>query len=90
MKHNNDEDFNVNGNWFHRTKVNIGALEFPSSTEELFAVTKVVHLHFFKSLIQANIRKKQKIFLYQLLNSGRIKKSRICLKKKLTNFCGAI
>ena len=57
MKHNNDEDFNVNGNWFHRTKENIGALKLPSSTEELFAVTKVVHLHFFKSLIQANIRK---------------------------------
>ena len=44
MKHNNDEDLNVNGNWFHRTKVNIVALEFPSSTEELFAVTKAVHL----------------------------------------------
>jgi len=57
MKHNNDEDFNVNGNWFHRTKENIGALKLPSSTEELFAVTKVVHLHFFNSLIQANIRK---------------------------------
>jgi len=57
MKHNNDEDLNVNGNWFHRTKVNIGALKLPSSTEELFAVTKVVQLHFFKSLIQANIRK---------------------------------
>ena len=56
MKHNNSEDKNVNGNWFHRTILNCGALQFPSSTEELFAITKVRHLNFFES-IQANVRK---------------------------------
>ena len=57
MKHNNSEDKNVNGNWFHRTILNCGALQFPSSTEELFAIAKVRHLNFFESIIQANIRK---------------------------------
>ena len=57
MKHNNSEDKNVNGNWFHRTILNCGALQFPSSTEELFAITKVRHLNFFESIIQANVRK---------------------------------
>ena len=49
MKHNNDEDLNVNGNWFHRTKVNIGALEFPSSTE-LNNCSQLLKLCIFTSL----------------------------------------
>ena len=49
MKHNNTEDKNVNGNWFHRTELNCGAIEFPKSTEMLFAITKFRHLNFFES-----------------------------------------
>ena len=30
MKHNNTEDLNENGNWFHRTEFNCGALQLPS------------------------------------------------------------
>ena len=40
MKHNNSEDKNVNGNQFYRTEHSCGAIQFPKSTEELFAVTK--------------------------------------------------
>ena len=57
MKHNNSQDKNFNGNWFHRTEFSCGAIQFPNTTEELFAVTKTRHLNFFESLIQANIRK---------------------------------
>ena len=57
MKHNNSEDKNVNGNRFHRTILNCGVLQFPSPTEELFAITKVRHLNCFESIIQANVRK---------------------------------
>ena len=56
-KHNNSEEENVHINWFHRTILNCGALQFPSSTKELFAITKVRHLNFFESIIQANVRK---------------------------------
>ena len=55
MKHNNSEDKNLNENWFHRTELNCGAIQFPKSTEELFVVTKNRHLNFFESLIQASI-----------------------------------
>ena len=57
LKHNHLEVKNKNGNWFHRTEFNCGAIQFPNTMEELFAVTKTRHLHFFESLIQANIRK---------------------------------
>ena len=37
--------------------MNCGAIHLPSSTEELFAITKVRHFNFFESIIQANVRK---------------------------------
>ena len=46
MKHNNKKDKNVNGNWFHRTILNCGAINLPTSTEDLFAITKVRHFNF--------------------------------------------
>ena len=74
MKHNNSEDKNVNRNWLHKTVLNCGAIQFPSSTEELFAITKVRHLNFFESIIQATVRNKQQIFLLQLLSFGLIER----------------
>jgi hypothetical protein len=90
MKHNNSEDKNVNRNWLHKTVLNCGAIQFPSSTEELFAITKVRHLNFLSLSFKLTSEKKQKIFLWQLLSFGLIKRSRFCLKKKSTNFYGVI
>ena len=90
MKHNNTEDKNVNGNWFHRTELNCGAIEFPKSTEELFAITKVRHLNFFESIIQANIRKEAENIPLAVFKFWTDKHTKKLLDEEINFFCGVI
>ena len=57
LKCNSTKDKNQTGNWFDRTILNCGAIQFPDTTEEEFSVTKSRHINIFESIIQANIRK---------------------------------
>ena len=43
--------------WFDRNELTCGAICLPISTEDLITLLKDRHLNFFKSMIQANIRK---------------------------------
>ena len=70
MKNNSSEDENQTGNWFDRTDLNCGAIQFPQTTEQLFSVTKSKHFNIFESIIQANIRKAVEIYLQLPMNFG--------------------
>ena len=87
MKQNNSEDKNLNGNWFHRTELNYGAVQLPKSTKELFVVTKIRHLNFFESLIQANIRKEAENIPSAAFEFCDVKKP---FEEETENSCGAI
>ena len=87
MKHNNTEDLNVNGNWFHRTEfLNCGALQLPTSTEELFEITKVRHFWFFKSIIQANVRKEAEDIPMAAFEFWTDKKVNILFEEEINKF----
>ena len=86
MKHNNSEDKNVNGNWFHRTVLNCGALQSRSSMEELFELTKVRHLNFFESIIQANVRKKAEDIPLAAFEFWTDKKVKILFEEEINKF----
>ena len=86
MKHNNTEDLNINGNWFHRTEFNCGALQLPSSTEELFAITKNRQFWFFKSIIQANVRKEAEDIPLAAFEFWTDKKVNILFEEEINKF----
>ena len=55
FNHNQLCNFDAIGNWFERTEFECGAVNLPRTSEELYEVTKVRHLNFLESIIQANM-----------------------------------
>ena len=62
------------------------AAVFPSSTEELFAITKVRHLYFFEPIIQANIRKEAENIPPAAFEFWTDKKIKNMLEEEINNF----